>query len=206
MPPRPSLAVTHREFVTQTDRLRSLCPHIPAFNPDFRALLAEMIALQAFYFFEIAIEDIAAKLVCGAAYGDGSTPTVTHAARSIDTALHCMRTHGRSRPKGILKWNKTGEITENVRHVLATTEDFCTACRNHGSRLNEIRIVRNHIAHNNQGTRREYANVVQRRLGAMPQRLPRPGLFVVRDNAAGIPVLVEFIATLGVIVRDAAKI
>lgn len=185
MPKRPSLVVTHREFVAQADRLRSLCEHVPVFNPDYRTLLAEMIALQAFYFFETAIEDIAAKLVCGAAYGDGSAPVVARAARSIDDALNTMRSFGRTKPKGILKWNKTDEITGNVRHVLAPTDNFCTACRNHGSRLNEIRIVRNHIAHNNQGTRREYANVVTRRSGARPQRLPRPGAFILRESVSG---------------------
>jgi hypothetical protein len=87
---------------------------------------------------------------------------------------------------------------------MATNEAFCTACRNHGSRLNEIRIVRNHIAHNNRDTRREFAGVVARRLGALPQRLPRAGAFVLRDP--GVPLLVEFVAALEVIVKDAAKL
>jgi len=206
MPGRPSLAITHREFRVQTDRLRALCQHIPAFNPDYRMLLAEMIALQAFYSFETAIEDIAAKLVCGANYGDGTAPTVTCAARSIADALHSMRTVGRPRPKGILKWNKTRDITDNVRHMLATTEAFCTACRNHGSRLNEIRTVRNHIAHNNRDTKREFAGVVRRRLGGLPQRLPRAGAFVLREFTPGVLLLVEFVATLEAIVKDAAKL
>src|SRR5262249_1929124 len=153
MPRKPSLAVRHREFRAQATRLRALCQHIPAFNQDYRMLLAEMIALQAFYSFEAS----------GAKYGDGTAPTVTHPARSIDHALYSMRTLGRTRPKGILKWNKTREIIANVQHVLATTEAFCTACRNHGSRLNEIRVVRNHIAHNSHETRRDFAGVVRRR-------------------------------------------
>jgi hypothetical protein len=206
MPGRPSLAVTHREFKAHTARLRALCQHIPAFNPDYRMLLAEMIALQAFYCFETAIEGIAGKLVCGAWYGDGTAAKVTHANRSIADALHSMRTVGRTRPKGILKWNGTREITANVRHVLATNEAFCTACRNHGSRLNEIRIVRNHIAHNNRDTRREFAGVVARRLGALPQRLPRAGAFVLREFTQGVPLLVEFVVALEVIVKDAAKL
>jgi len=206
MPRKPSLAVTHREFRAQAARLRALCQHIPAFNQDYRMLLAEMIALQAFYSFETAIEGLAAKLVCGAKYGDGTAATVTHAARSIDDALYSMRTVGRTRPKGILKWNKTREIIANVQHVLATTEAFCTACRNHGSRLNEIRVVRNHIAHNNHETRRDFAGVVRRRLGALPQRLPKPGAFVLQEFTPGSPLLVEFVITLEVIVKDAAKL
>ena len=78
--------------------------------------------------------------------------------------------------------------------------------RHHGSRLNEIRIVRNHIAHGNAGTKAEFARVVQRRLGAMPYRLPRAGLFVLREFTPGVPLLVEFVVTLGAILKDAAKV
>lgn len=169
-------------------------------------MLAEMITLQAFYLFELAIEDMAAKIVCGARYGNGVMPIIMHNARSIDAALIAMRTVGRKRAKGILKWNKAAEITRNVRYVIASADSFCTACRNHGSRLNEIRIVRNHIAHGNAGTKAEFARIVSKRLGARPQRLPRPGLFVLREFTPGVPLLKEFVITLGVILRDAAKV
>jgi hypothetical protein len=200
------VAVSHRDYVAQGDRLRQLAAHMPAFAAGYQVLLAEMIALQAFYFFESAVESIAAKLVCGARYADGVVPTITHAATTIDDALTNMRTIGRPKPKGILKWNKASEITGNVQFVMSTTEHFCIACRTHSARINEIRMVRNHIAHNNPGTRRDYATVVARRLGAAPLRLPRPGVFVLREFTAGTPLLVEYVVTLGAIIRDAAKI
>lgn len=206
MPTRPSVQVTHRQFTAQTDRLRALVPPMRALAPEYRVLIAEMITLQAFYFFELAIEDIAAKLICGARYGDGVTPAITNGAQSIEDALNNMRTVGRRKIKGILKWNKAKEINGNVRHIMASTESFCTVCRNHSARLNEIRIVRNHIAHGNQGTRNEFSRVVQRRLGALPQRLPRAGAFVLREPTPGTPLVIEYVVTLGVIVKDAAKL
>lgn len=165
-----------------------------------------MITLQAFYLFELAIEEIAAKIVCGAKYGDGVVPVVTHGTRSIDAALIAMRTQSRRKPKGILKWNKTKEINGNVKHVIAATEHFYTACRNHGARLNEIRIVRNHIAHGNAGTKAEFAKVVQRRLGAKPHKLPRPGLFVLKEFTPGIPLITEYVVTLSAVLKDVAKL
>jgi hypothetical protein len=192
--------------MTQADKLRTLTQGFGVLAPDYRLMLAEMIILQAFYLFELAIEDIAAKLVCGAKYGDGAVPALLHNSRSIDDALIAMRTLGRKKPKGILKWNKTKEINANVRHVMAPAENFCAACRNHSARLNEIRIVRNHIAHGNAGTKVEFAAVVQRRLGALPLRLPRPGLFVLREFTPGVPLLTEFVVALGVIVKDVAKV
>jgi hypothetical protein len=200
------VVVSHKDYVAQADRLRELAAHMPAFAANYQFLLSEMIALQAFYFFESAIESIAAKLVCGAYYADGVVPSITHAATTIDDALVHMRTVGRPRPKGLLKWNRASEITGNVRYVMAGAEHFCVACRNHSARINEIRMVRNHIAHNNSGTRAEYATVVARRLGAGPRRVPRPGAFLLRQFTPGTTLLVEYVVTLGAIVRDAAKI
>lgn len=200
-----SVTVNHREFAAQADRLRRLTTHVPVFADDYKVLLAEMIALQAFYFFESAIEAIGAKLVCGARYADGARPAITHPSASLSDALNNMRTVGRTRHLGLLKWNKAAEITENLRYVLGTTENICVVCRNHGARINEVRIVRNHIAHNNSGTRRKFQTIVQRRLGAVPRRLPRPGAFLLREPAPGTTILTEYIVTLGVIVKDVAK-
>jgi hypothetical protein len=204
--PIPKLAVSHRTYIAQADKLRALTQGVGVLAPDYRQMLAEMITLQAFYLFEMAIEDIAAKIVCGAPYGDGVAPVLFHNSRSIDDALTAMRTLGRKKAKGILKWNKAKEINGNVRHVMAAAENFCTTCRNHSARINEIRVVRNHIAHGNAGTKAEFAKVVTRRLGALPQRLPRAGLFVLREFTPGTPLLVEFVVTLGVIRKDAAKV
>lgn len=204
--PRPSLAASHRDFTVQADRLRKLAAYVPAFAADYQVLLGEMIALQSFYLFETAIESIAAKIVCGARYGDGTIPIVTNTAPTIEDALTSMRTLNRSRTKGILKWNRAAEIIENVRHVLDTSDTFCVACRNHSNRINEVRIVRNHIAHANQGTRQEFERVVQARLGAVPRRLPRPGAFVLREFTPGASLLSEYVVTLGVVVKEAAKI
>ena len=206
MPRRPSVVVSHREFIAQADRLRALAVHVPAFAADYQVLLAEMIAIQLFYFFESTVESIAAKLISGAHYADGVVPVITQAATSIDDALTNMRTVGRHKPKGILKWNRASEINGNVKYVMATTENFCAACRNHAARINEVRIVRNHIAHNNAGTKREFESVVRRRLGAVPRRLPRPGAFVLREFTPGTTLIVEYVVTLGAIIRDVAKI
>jgi len=40
----------------------------------------------------------------------------------------------------------------------------------------------------------------------MPQRLPRPGFFVLREFTPGVPLLSEFVVTLGAILKDAAKV
>ncbi len=201
-----SVAVNNREFSEQAARLRSLATHVPAFANDYQVLMAEMIALQAFYFFESAIETIAAKICCGAPYADGTIPTLLNPRyRTLDDALIAMRTLNRARAKGLLKWNQAPVITDNVIHMIDGAENFCTVCNNHAAKINEIRRVRNHVAHNSTSTRHEFGQVLQTRLGAVPRRLPRAGAFMLRETVPGTTILTEYVVSLGVVVKDIAK-
>ena len=75
--------------------------YVPAFAIDYRVLIAEMIAIQCFYYLEGTLETIAAKLVSGASYADGTTPVIKHPTKTPDAALISMRTVGRAKPKGL---------------------------------------------------------------------------------------------------------
>jgi hypothetical protein len=204
--PSPSVSASHREFVAHAARLRELALAFHPLAEQYRKLMAEMIMLQAFYLFESAMESIAAKLCCGGRYADGVRPFLLHASTSVEDALNNMRAFGRQHPKGILKWNKSDEMNGNLRYLMDSTDHYRTTCRHHSGRLNEMRIVRNHIAHANASTRREYVLVVGRRLGGVPARLPSPGLFVQRQIAPSTTILIEYIATMTAIVRDVARV
>lgn len=204
--PSPSVSASHREFVAQAARLRELALAFHPLAEQYRKLMAEMIMLQAFYLFESAMASIAAKLCCGGRYADGVQPILLHASTSIEDALNNMRTFGRQRPKGILKWNRSDEMNGNLQYLMDPADHYRATCRHHSGRLNEMRIVRNHIAHANASTRQEYSPVVGRRLGGVPARLPSPGLFVQRQIAPGITILTEYIATMTAVVRDVAKV
>ena len=178
---------------------------VPAFNNNYQVLMYEMMALQAFYSFESAMEEVAAKIVCGARYVDGVIPVLTHPqTATADDALVAMRTFSRPRPKGILWWNKSPEIRGNVQHVIDNNENYCAMCIAHAAAINEMRVVRNHIAHNNKGTRQEYVNVVASRLGGQPTKVPRPGAFLLRKFSAVI-LIEEYVISLEAILKAVVK-
>lgn len=205
MPQPVSVHVSQKEFSAHAARLRSLAVHVPAFSNEFKVMLSEMLLLQAFYLFEIAIEEIAAKIVCGAHYVDGTVPATKHTARTIDDAISAMRTFNRTKALNQLKWNQAKVIIANVQHVIAPGEEYCVVCTNYATAINEVRVVRNHIAHGNDDTKKQYGVVVAARLGAAPQRLPKPGGFVLRQQASGSTLLVEYITSLEAIVKAAVK-
>ena len=62
-----------------------------------------------------------------------------------------------------------------VRYLMDPADHYRATCRDDSGRVNEMRIIRNHVAHANAGTRQEYSTVVGRRLGAVPARpAPQP--------------------------------
>ncbi len=54
---------------------------------------------------------------------------------------------GRPTPLRYLKWTKASYVRESIEHVMDTGDRFFTEVRNYGSLINELRIVRNHVAH-----------------------------------------------------------
>lgn len=189
----------------QATRLREVALGIKYFADEFKVLVAEMITLQAFYTFESAVEEIACKIVCGAHYVDGVAPVLLHKAATIDDAVTAMRTLNRTKVKAFLKWNQALIITENVEYVMDPGEHFCAVCKSHGNIINEVRRIRNHIAHFNNDTRKQYQQAVAGRLGATPRKLPRPGAFLLREFTTGTPLVVEYVVTLQGIVKAIAK-
>lgn len=178
---------------------------VPAFNNNYQVLMYEMMALQAFYSFEGAMEEVAAKILCGARYVDGAVPVLTHPqTATLDDALTAMRTVGRTKPKGIMWWNRSAEIRENVKYVIDSNENFCAMCIAHGAAINDMRVVRNHIAHNSKGTRQEYVQVVSSRLGGRPTKVPRPGAFLLQKFGAVI-LIEEYVVSLEAILKAVVK-
>ena len=77
-----------------------------------------------------------------------------------------MRKHGRAQPRHTLNWSKVSEIKQNVRHLLPPGEHIITVLDAHGTFIDELRRVRNRIAHNNEQARRSYQVIVKRHYGA----------------------------------------
>ncbi|HEY6803393.1 MAG TPA: hypothetical protein VI306_07425 [Pyrinomonadaceae bacterium] len=160
------LSVDYSFSSSEIDKLLDLEKNLPSLSPRFQKLVAEIVMLRLFYLFQESVASIATKLVCGASYIDGSMAAVLAPARSATAAHSNMRLFGRSKPRSSLKWSKVSDIKENVKYVVAPTEHFVTVLDHHGTFVDEMRRVRNRIAHNNLQARQNYRFIVQRYYGA----------------------------------------
>jgi hypothetical protein len=185
------------------DKFVGLLSQINLLPVKYTKFVAEIIFLRTFSMLEESIISIACKIVCGNFYCDGNVPNLLVQASSRADAIEKMMRVGRSRPKYQLTWTKSGEIRDNLKFMLPQTETFMLIMNYHGNFLDEMRRVRNRIAHNNRKSRRDYRIVVQRYYGA-PLNNISPGTLLL-SNRISPPLLMTYLAKCRIFVKQIVR-
>lgn len=164
--PRVSLSTTYKACIRDIDQLRIYIDGSIGMEAKYQYLIAEVVMLRLFAILEHGIKDVALKLACGAEYTNGRLPTVLIPCRSMDDAANKMLTlrPRRDRPR-YLKWTKDDFVEKSIRYVLDIRDTFFVNIQNNAILLNEMRVVRNELAHRTRGTRSEYLLELQRIYG-----------------------------------------
>lgn len=134
---------------------------------EFQKLIAENLMLRLFYELDRVIEPIALKLLTGAEYLDGSAPTLlVRRFVSQDAAKrHMLAVLSRRRHAYYLEWTMLAKVQGNLNGILAPADHFLTTRGLHDATYEEMRFIRNHIAHNSASTRTKFATVARRIYG-----------------------------------------
>lgn len=199
----PSVSPDYSLHQSQTSQLLILTRNLANLPAVYQKLVAEMVLLRLFSLFENLVSSVPAKLVSGATFVDGTTPTLLTTARSSQGARGLFQTYGRTRTRHQLHWSKASEIKENVRHVIDAGDNFVFVIDRNGSFIEEMRRVRNRIAHNNSQSRIKYRDVVRRYYGAYVNRVT-PGTLLLSSRV--IPRLLDqFITMARVLAKDLVK-
>ncbi len=164
--PAPKLQVTIRNSHLQIDKLLRYRSESEDLDARYQHFIAEMIMLRLFSIFEDSVAEIAYKLVSGAVYVNGGSPTLTTQAGSINSARGLFLNHGRATPVQNLKWTKSKYIRESVQHVISTSDPFIRSTQRNGNIIEEMRKVRNVLAHNTTSAKADFKTVVRVTYGA----------------------------------------
>jgi hypothetical protein len=99
-----------------------------------------------------------------------------------------MKLYGRASPRNELRWTRAREIALNLEMLFGRNEHFVGILLGYGGFISDLRKIRNHIAHGNDGTYKRFQEVVSRHYGAdVPGLTPGRMLLSSRFN----PILVE---------------
>ena len=201
--PKPSLNVTVRDTTISINRLENFRNEFRSFAPVHQYMFAELIMLRMFSILENAIEDIACKLVAGSPYTSGKYPVRLFAARSMECARSAMRQHGRTKTLNNLRWTSSGDIRESTKTVLDQKDPFITNVQIHANALDEMRKVRNFLAHRSTQSRMGYRQVVRVVYGANSR--VRVEAFLTSRQRRSTAKIDEYLATSKIIILDLAK-
>lgn len=183
-----SLGSDYQHFSRETNRLAHLHKDLQGLEPKLQKVVAEVVHLRLYTLFENLVSTVPAKLATGAMFLDGSAPQIVLRARSAQGASKLFHTHGRAKPKYQLRWSKAKDIKDNVRYVIASTDNYVLVIDRYGSLIDEMRRVRNRIAHNNSQSRSNYRTVVKRYYGAYLNHI-NPGTLLLSQRRS--PCLLE---------------
>jgi hypothetical protein len=183
----PQVSVDYRTSSAEIDKLLSLHRGTFLLAAGHRKLIAEIALLRLFDILQNTFKSISCKLLCGANYVDGTRPVVIAASGSMRGAAQMMESFSRQKHR-TLNWSKTAEIKENLRFVLDPRDHLVRVLDQNGAIIDEIRRVRNRIAHNNATSRSNYRLVVQRHYGAYLNSLT-PGSLLLSPRQT--PALME---------------
>jgi hypothetical protein len=197
------LQVDYRDSCNELNKLYDLQAHTTPLPPRYRKLVAEIILLRVFSLMEDIFCSVACKITCGAPYCDGSQSNLLVRSSSSGDAIQKMINYGRAKPRWPLYWSRANQIKKNLRYMIAANDHYMLAIDHHGQLIDEIRRIRNRIAHNNQRSRGEYRHVVGRYYGARLNNVT-PGTLLLSTRRT--PVLIEeYLVKCRILIRHLVK-
>ena len=193
---RLNIRVTLRDTNSRLDQLVRYRAQSLELSPRFQHFVAEVVLLRLSSVLELAIENIVCKLVAGSDYINGSSPMRLHAARSVSGAFSLMNPKGRV----FLQWNSESNIRANASLVLDMNDPLFTRVAAHNIALDEMRRVRNRIAHNSSKAKQEFRDVVRRTYGANAS--VTTGAFLTSMNRHPVAKINEYLVRGRTIVQE----
>lgn len=200
---RPSLNITIQNSVRQIDRLHQHQLDCELLEARYQHFIGEMIMLRLFSIFEDTVAELAYKIAAGAFYSDGTAPALIVKANRIQDSRALFLTHGRARPLDNLKWTKPKFIRDSIGNVIPATEPFIANAQAHGQIIDEMRKVRNALAHNSPSARLEYKEVVRQVYGF--NRSVSPGVFLVSKKHNRVCNLARYVASVKAVLAQLAR-
>ena len=199
------LDVNQRDFYKQTDRLFNLLDKVS--NQDFETqlIIYELVMVRLFSLIEMQFESITLKVLCNTQYLDASYPNLIATSSNVRNAVSNILNHSRTRPWTThnIKWNQSQCIRNNVRYLINSTDNLLYVFNIYESVINDMRLIRNHIAHNTPDTRNKYKPVIINHYGAYINSIT-PGKLLI-SNRRNPCLLKQYIITARIIIKDLVK-
>ena len=162
--------------------------------PDLYGFVAEIMLLRIFSTIEFAVRETAIRIACGVPYRDGVFPShLIIQCANLSDAIDKFKTYNRgTTPVSKLQFTNVKNTNKSIKHIIDVNESFRQKLNAYGVVFEEMRKVRNHIAHRNSSTGKDFKAVIRQKYGG-DLRL-KPSVFLVslkRQSKANIDIYLQ---------------
>lgn len=201
----PSIENDLTTFMKETARLTSLLASTSSLEPAHRKFIAEIALIRLALLIENTMKSVFCKLACGATYIDGSIPKILAQQRNTPAAIAAMQKLNRSKDRNNLSWNDGAEIRKNIQFLIDPADQCHQVLKYHASFLTEVRFIRNHIAHRNTNSRKNFVKLIRKYYGARVPGVTCGNLLVSKRVSPTRPLLATHLITANVMVKDITR-
>lgn len=153
-----TLLSDYANFNSVTVKLLDVQRRASSLDVEFQKLIAENLMLRLFYELEGTVETVAMKLACGAPFMNGTAPLLLLPPFRGQEKVRQFIIAGK-KSKSYLKWTTFSDLKSNLGLILDQKDDFLSVRKLFDSTYEDMRHVRNHIAHNTESTRKKFVPV-----------------------------------------------
>lgn len=201
--PAPRILTAYNKAIKDIGVVENYRNKSKTLQPQFQGFIAEIIMLRLFSILEKAVIDISCRVACGAQYVNGIVPSPTIVARSLDDAINLFKTFNRTQALNYLKFTNVRSTNDAIKMVIPATEPFRYNLSSYSNQFEEMRKVRNQIAHRTSDTYNKYKSVIVCRYGSMLKI--KTSVFLTSTSRERIPVLDQYITTVKLMINDMVK-
>lgn len=201
--PAPRIQTAYNNAIRDIGVLEKYRNKSKSLQPQFQGFVAEILLLRLFGILEKAVNDISCRVACCATYINGVMPSPTIVARSLDDAMNLFKTFNRTRANSHLKFTNVGFTNDAIKEVIPSSEPFRQNLGHYSNEFDDMRRVRNHIAHRTSDTYAKYKQVLTRRYGSNLRI--KTSVFLVSNNRERIPMIDQYFTIVKLMINDMAK-
>lgn len=197
---KPSIVAVYNKAFVDIRIIENYLQKSRSLPPNMQGFVAEVLMLRLFSILETAVRETALRVACGASYRNNYPSNPIIICSSINNAIIQFKTCNRRRSLLHLKFTNVSQTNESVRYIISRTEPFYVNLNRYSLEFDEMRKVRNHIAHRYKNTYVEYKQLIISRYGAFINL--KPGVFLISTKRQTRSIIDEYIIKTKVIISD----
>lgn len=179
-----------KQFVSEVDKSILLAKESLSYH-EFRSgrlrrlarnkyyLIVELSFLQVYLAWEDFLEQTFLRYMCGGRTSSGKSPRLYVKPKNLDHAYNIIK--GK---QPFIKWEIAKDVIERAELFFHNGEPFKNAIGSISVELEDMRKIRNRVAHRSQSARIQFEDLVRERLGRKPRNItPGSFLFTMETNS-----------------------